>query len=158
MNEDVQIIWKSIWKLKMSSAKYRPVRSGIKMIIQIAWTQSTRDHFENFASYPCAINVDLEFCSYVCRNIVYGFVWFMILLNVEDWSAVCWLLPHQLPSCQNCGTPDNKVLGANMGPIWDQQDPGGPRVGPMNLAIWDAKQDFSVDFLDQKIIFWYKKK
>ena len=27
--------------------------------------------------------------------------------------------------------------GANMGPIWDRQDPGGPHVGPMNFAIWD---------------------
>ena len=24
-----------------------------------------------------------------------------------------------------------------MGPIWGRQDPGGPHVGPMNLAIWD---------------------
>ena len=34
--------------------------------------------------------------------------------------------------------PDSKVHGANMGPIWDRQDPGGPHVGPMNLAIWDG--------------------
>ena len=34
-------------------------------------------------------------------------------------------------------TPDNKVHGANMGPIWERQDPGGPHVGPMNFAIWD---------------------
>ena len=34
--------------------------------------------------------------------------------------------------------PDNKVHGANMGPIWGQQDPGGPHVDPMNFAIWDA--------------------
>ena len=33
-------------------------------------------------------------------------------------------------------TPDSKVYWANMGPIWDWQDPGGPHVGPMNLAIW----------------------
>ena len=33
--------------------------------------------------------------------------------------------------------PDSKVHGANMGPIWDRQDPGGPHVGPMNFAIWD---------------------
>ena len=33
--------------------------------------------------------------------------------------------------------PDSKVHGANMGPIWGQQDPGGPHVGPMNFAIWD---------------------
>ena len=32
--------------------------------------------------------------------------------------------------------PDNKVHGTIMGPIWGLQDPGGPHVGPMNLAIW----------------------
>ena len=34
-------------------------------------------------------------------------------------------------------TPDSKVHGANMGPIWGRQDPGGPHIGPMNFAIWD---------------------
>ena len=23
-----------------------------------------------------------------------------------------------------------------MGPVWGRQDPGGPHVDPMNLAIW----------------------
>ena len=32
--------------------------------------------------------------------------------------------------------PDSKGHGANMGPIWGRQDPGGPHVGPMNFAIW----------------------
>ena len=32
--------------------------------------------------------------------------------------------------------PDSKVHGANMGPIWGRQGPGGPHVGPMNFAIW----------------------
>ena len=32
--------------------------------------------------------------------------------------------------------PDSKVHGANMGPIWGRQDPGGPHVGPMKFAIW----------------------
>ena len=32
--------------------------------------------------------------------------------------------------------PDNKVHGANMGPIWGRQDPGGPHVCRMNFAIW----------------------
>ena len=31
--------------------------------------------------------------------------------------------------------PDSKVHGANMGPIWGGQDPGGPHVGPINFAI-----------------------
>ena len=34
--------------------------------------------------------------------------------------------------------PESEVHGANMGPIWGRQDPGGPHVGPMNLAIWDV--------------------
>ena len=33
--------------------------------------------------------------------------------------------------------PDSKVRGANMGPIWGRQDPGGPHVGPMNVVIWE---------------------
>ena len=32
--------------------------------------------------------------------------------------------------------PNSKVHGANMGPIWGQQDPGGSHVGPMKFAIW----------------------
>ena len=29
--------------------------------------------------------------------------------------------------------PDSKVHGANIGPIWGRQDPGGSHVGPMNF-------------------------
>ena len=36
----------------------------------------------------------------------------------------------------NATCPDSKVRGANMGPIWGRQDPGGPHVVPMNRAIW----------------------
>ena len=36
--------------------------------------------------------------------------------------------------------PDSKVHGANMGSIWDRQDPDGPHVGPMNFAIWAPMQ------------------
>ena len=36
-------------------------------------------------------------------------------------------------------SPDSKVQGANMGPIWDRQDPGGPHVRHVNFAIWEAK-------------------
>ena len=34
-------------------------------------------------------------------------------------------------------SPDSKVHGTNMGPIWGRQDPGGPHVDPMNFVIWD---------------------
>ena len=32
--------------------------------------------------------------------------------------------------------PDSKVYGANMGPNWGRQDPGGSHIGPMIFAIW----------------------
>ena len=37
---------------------------------------------------------------------------------------------------QHSSGPESKVYGANMGPTWGRQDPGGSHVGPMNLAIW----------------------
>ena len=39
-------------------------------------------------------------------------------------------------SCVVNVAPDNKVHGANVGPSWGRQDPGGPHVSHMNLAIW----------------------
>ena len=33
--------------------------------------------------------------------------------------------------------PDTKIHGANVGPTWGHQDPGGPHVGHKNLAIWE---------------------
>ena len=45
-------------------------------------------------------------------------------------SIVCW------PGSTRICSPNNKVHGAYMGPIWGWQDPGGPLVGPMNFAIW----------------------
>ena len=32
---------------------------------------------------------------------------------------------------------DSKVYGTYLGPTWGRQDPDGPHVGPMNLAIWE---------------------
>ena len=32
-----------------------------------------------------------------------------------------------------------RTYRANMEPIWGRQDPGGPHVGPMNLALWAHK-------------------
>ena len=41
------------------------------------------------------------------------------------------------PLCVLVDSPDSQVYGANMGPTWGRQDPGGPHVGPMNFAIWE---------------------
>ena len=44
---------------------------------------------------------------------------------------------------QGCNT-DSKVHGANMGPIWGRQDPGGPPAGPINFAIWEGIHNIDI--------------
>ena len=48
----------------------------------------------------------------------------LVTKGVRAYAAMIW------------NYPDSKVHTANMGPIWDRQDPGGPHVCPMNFAIW----------------------
>ena len=55
-----------------------------------------------------------------------------------------WLIRTQSPMGCNYwpmfylpSHPDSKVCGTNMGPTWGCQGPGGPHIGPINLAIWD---------------------
>ena len=45
------------------------------------------------------------------------------------------MMPNGWQSRIQCryNTPDRKVYGANMGPTLDQQEPGGPHVGPWTL-------------------------
>ena len=45
------------------------------------------------------------------------------------YQSLYWLLPK-------VNTPDSKVHGANMGPIWGRQDQVGPLVGPIYFAVW----------------------
>ena len=47
--------------------------------------------------------------------------------------------------------PDSKVHGANIGPIWGRQDPGGPHVGSMKFAIWESY----VEHMDQSGIIQF---
>ena len=46
--------------------------------------------------------------------------------------------PYLNLTIEKCGVccGDSKVHGANMGPIWGRQEPGGPHVGPTNPAMW----------------------
>ena len=46
---------------------------------------------------------------------------------------------HQGPVYSLNIIPDSKVHGANMGLTWGRQDPGGPHVGPINLAIREIR-------------------
>ena len=49
--------------------------------------------------------------------------------------------------------PDSKVHGANMGPIWGRQDPDGPHVGPMILAVREGLIDYNVALV--QVLAWY---
>ena len=58
------------------------------------------------------------------------------------------LRPHIDGLMQDCiifnAFPDNKVHGANVGPTWARQDPGGLHVGHMNFAIWVSNGNTAV--------------
>ena len=50
---------------------------------------------------------------------------------------LAWLrFSNNLLLYSSVGSPDSKVRGGNMGPVWGREDPDGPHVGPMNFAIW----------------------
>ena len=71
-----------------------------------------------------------------------------LLIILKNRFTFLWLSRYQWSTLlvKRTGTnPDSKVHGANMGPIWGRQDPGGPHVGPMNFAIWEAT-DMSTRF------------
>ena len=59
--------------------------------------------------------------------------WFM---SQSSLSNVGLRIANTPSATHCCAYPDSKVHGANMGPIWGQQNPGGPYVGPMNFVIW----------------------
>ena len=71
-------------------------------------------------------NSCIPFCSFAG-------IWFVTGFGSTAW----WLCaPISLVHRDRGKYHDNNVNGANMGPIWGRQDPGGSNVGPMNLAIW----------------------
>ena len=47
----------------------------------------------------------------------------------DQMGNISWLRNNM----KRCFIPDSKVHGANMGPIWDRQDPVGPHDGPWTL-------------------------
>ena len=60
-------------------------------------------------------------------------------LSIRRPSSIwCW----RSTNWTSGNNPDSKVHGANMGPIWGRQDPGGPHVGPMKFSIWEASVKF----------------
>ena len=67
------------------------------------------------------------------------YVWGSKVLANERSCYICSILFHWLRPCSAIARKhtyqDSKIHGANMGPTWFLSAPGGPHVGPMNLAI-----------------------
>ena len=118
-----------------------------------------RHQMDTFSALPafCAGNFPVpgEFPSQ--RPVTRSFAIFFDLCLNKRLSKQSWGWWFETPSCslwRHCnvtGTghtnikmrfhhtvvyPNSKVHGANMGPIWGRQVPGGPHAGPMNFAIW----------------------
>ena len=56
-----------------------------------------------------------------------------------NFDNTVWCYSSVVNSWQNFhNSPDSKVQVAHMGPTWVLSAPGGPHVGTMNLAIWEA--------------------
>ena len=99
----------------------------------------------------------IEMCTFLLQNVPLWNIWLMhcgicqMGLSIADAEPSCSFL-HKLHNRMRYAVlhsrkwdvtkthlgsyPDCKAHGANMGPIWGRQDPGGPHVGPMNFAIW----------------------
>ena len=58
-----------------------------------------------------------QICISTCTKKTREFWWIWWIARWSQNPGYCWHI---------CLTPDSKVHGANMGPIWGQQDPGGP--------------------------------
>ena len=61
-------------------------------------------------------------------------------------SSWLWTIIYNWQNRYHHTFPDSKVYVANIGPTWGGQDPGGPHVGPMNLAIWVDTQICDINF------------
>ena len=78
--------------------------------------------------------------TYPCHELDAGLASYSITFSeMVSWASSLY---HAMPNRKNMlciiyndeTYPDSKVHGANMGPIWGRQDPGGPHVGPMNFV------------------------
>ena len=61
-----------------------------------------------------------------------------IRCTVFQYSSEWLTTSPRMKTMSEVTEPDSQVHGANVGPTWGRQDPGGPHVGPMNFVIWEV--------------------
>ena len=94
----------------------------------------SRYHIQLRFLFSCATDYHDLYTAF-CPSVGYFVTILFIFFTGETFILVFGRLSHIRP----VGTiPESKVHGAYMGPTWGRQDPGGPHVGPMNLAIRDV--------------------
>ena len=88
-----------------------------------------------------------NWCNIVNWNILRNFIFRWLLISIHDLFFVDFhpgqrgninLWNKSLSDTSiliECNLPDSKAHGANMWPTWVLSSPGGPHVGPTNLAI-----------------------
>ena len=64
-------------------------------------------------------------------------------LQLISWLRM-WKEPYFLSQWTYCGLIGSSLITRFMGPIWGRQNPGGPHVGPMNLAFWIVTTHYRV--------------
>ena len=110
-------------------------------IIQSQFDRLTSSNLNGECYYKCWISIciDGECTDYVSLlnyilQLIYMYMYFGSMLTEKKEMTLYY---HFLTQT-HYHIPDSIVHGANMGPIWGRQEPGGPHVGPMNFTIWDG--------------------
>ena len=111
---------------------------------------------DSTAVMPCANFIEITWLQLWWEqndfpwNLTYNELRFMKWAPGWYWFSrmAVWLQVEQSNDCVNSYTcmlrqilygkiySNSKIHGANMGPTWSRQDPGGSHVGSMNFAIW----------------------
>ena len=125
-------------RLEMSFGKRWPFCFGLSVLNVSACPIVRTIHNSLFASIKISSTI---ICKSVNRTNAYTISLTALPTSV---SSKCYEGQHQAMSTMvgqseevGHATPDSKVHGANMGPIWVQQEAGGLHVGPMKVANWD---------------------
>ena len=100
------------------------------------WQRSSDEESISMSRFSSCVSQALA--GSACYTSIYFCPPFNLPAHINGLPMFSAATPHTITQYQQAchRLPDSKVHGANMGPIWDQQDPGGPHVGPMNFAIW----------------------
>ena len=126
------------WSMICSQTSKSSIRHSV-----LLWSNSRNYSKKMHCTWPVTWGANwFQFRSHIC-TCVYMAMAFIILSYMgrefqcilSIWKrGISYPRPYiiKLPKLY----PDSKVHWANMGPIWDQEDPGWPHVGRMNFAIW----------------------